>query len=102
MCAAYYNDNNKFTAQLLRNLISAGLIASGDVDERDVRDVCPEDVRGYHQCHWFAGLGGWSLGLRRAECPDNHRVWTASLPCQPFCPGGKGRGFADERHLWPE
>lgn len=29
MCAAYYNENNRFAAQWLRNLISAGLIGSG-------------------------------------------------------------------------
>jgi hypothetical protein len=36
---AYYNENDKFAAAWLRELIKAGHIAQGVVDERDVRDV---------------------------------------------------------------
>lgn len=59
--AAYYNEIDKFAAQWLRNLISKGLIAPGDVDERDIREVKADDVRGYTQCHFFAGIGGGSV-----------------------------------------
>ena len=38
---AYYNENNPFTAAWLRNLIAAGLIADGVVDERSIVDVEP-------------------------------------------------------------
>jgi DNA (cytosine-5)-methyltransferase 1 len=101
MHAAYYNEIDPFAAQWLRNLITAGHIAPGDVDERDIRDVRPDDLRGYTQCHFFAGIGVWSYALRRVGWPDSRPVWTGSCPCQPFSVCGLGGGFDDERHLWP-
>ena len=44
---AYYNEIDPYAAQWLRNLISAGRIAPGDIDERDIRDVHPDDLRRY-------------------------------------------------------
>lgn len=98
---AYYNEIDPYAAQWLRNLIAAGHIAPGDVDERSIIDVQPDDLRGYTQCHWFAGLGGWSLALRLAGWPDDKPVWTGSCPCQPFSVAGNGDGTDDPRHLWP-
>ena len=57
---AYYNEFEPDTAAWLRELIEQGLIADGDVDERSILDVRPEDLKGYTQCHFFAGIGGWS------------------------------------------
>jgi DNA (cytosine-5)-methyltransferase 1 len=98
---AYYNEIDPYAAQWLRNLIAAGLIAPGDVDERSIVDVQPDDVRAYTQCHFFAGIGGWSYALRLAGWADDRPVWTGSCPCQPLSGAGQRKGHADERHLWP-
>lgn len=98
---AYYNENNKYAAEWLRELIKAGLIADGYVDERSITEVKATDLIGFGQCHWFAGISGWSLALRLAGIPDDVPVWTASLPCQPWSGAGKQLGAADDRHLWP-
>lgn len=74
---------------MLRELIEAGLIAPGYVDERSIKDVKADDLEGYTQCHFFAGIGGWSVALRLAGWTDDRPVWTGSCPCQPFSTAGR-------------
>lgn len=127
---AYYNEIDPYAAQWIRNLITFGWLTDGEVDERDIRDVQPEDLRGFDRCHFFAGLGGWEHALELARWSSDRPVWTGSCPCPPFSNAGKGQRcpscgssrnichprktghficldcgcdrHADGRHLWPE
>lgn len=97
----YYNEFDPNAAAWLRELIQDGLIPNGDVDERSITDVTPDDLRPYTQCHFFAGIGGWSLALQLSGWPEDRPVWTGSCPCQPYSVAGKQLGNNDERDLWP-
>ena len=98
---AYYNEFDPKAAAWLRELIKRGLIADGVVDERSILDVVADDLLGFTQCHFFAGIGGWSYALRLAGWQDDWQVWTGSPPCQPFSAAGQQKGQADDRHLAP-
>lgn len=98
----YYNEFDAGAAAWLRQLIDRGLLPPGDVDERDMRDVQPDDLKGYVQHHFFAGIGGWPLALRYAGWPEDRPVVTGSPPCQPWSNVGLKKGKEDERHLAPK
>lgn len=105
MGLAYYNEIDPFAVAWLNELITAGVIADGVVDSRPLQDVDPADLEGFTQCHFFAGIGGWSYALRLAGWPDDREVWTGSCPCQPWSVAnvweGGGKGEDDDRDLWP-
>jgi len=97
----YYNEWDKFAAEWLKQLIKDGLIPDGEVDNRSIVDVEPGELKGFTQCHFFAGIGGWSRALQLAGWSSDRPVWTGSPPCQSFSTAGKQKGKDDERHLWP-
>ena len=97
----YYNEFEPFASKWLKQLIVDGLIPPGDVDDRSIADVKSSDLSGYTQCHFFAGIGGWSRALEIAQWDADRPVWTGSPPCQSFSVAGKQKGKDDERHLWP-
>jgi DNA (cytosine-5)-methyltransferase 1 len=101
MKGAYYNEFDPKAAAWLRELVKRNLIAPGEVDERSIAEIQPSDLNGFVQCHFFAGIGGWSYALRLAGWPDDQPVWTGSCPCQDFSLAGKQAGFEGDRDWWP-
>lgn len=97
----YYNEWDPQAAAWLRELISERLIPRGLVDERSITEVKAEDLEGFTQCHFFAGIGGWPLALQLAGVDHRKPLWTGSPPCQPFSAAGKQLGQFDPRHLAP-
>lgn len=94
---AYYNDNDPFCVEWLKNLVKAGLIPAGEVDGRSIVDVQPEDLAGFRQCHFFAGIGGFALAARMAGWPDDMVLWTGGFPHREF-----GEQKAENDALWSE
>jgi len=98
---AYYNEWEPYAAQWLKNLIAEGHLPDGDVDERSITEVEANEIKGYDQHHFFAGIGGWALAARLAGVSESERIVTGSPPCQPFSNAGQRKGYDDDRHLAP-
>ena len=77
MASVYYNEIDPYCAQWLQNLMDAGAIPRGDIDTRSIEDVTPNDVRGYTQCHFFAGIAGWAYALDLAGWPRDRPAISA-------------------------
>jgi len=95
-----YHDFDEFKCEVVRQAIKAKAITDGEVICGDIKELQPSDVMGFRRFHAFCGGGFWDLALNRAGWGDAE-VWTGSCPCPSFSAAGKGRGFADARHLWP-
>lgn len=98
---ALYNDNDRFCCDWLSNLMDAGHITPGKIDDRSIADFRPQDLKGYDVVHFFAGIGGWDAALQISKAQWRGQLWTGSCPCQPFSTAGKGKAADDQRHLWP-
>ncbi len=105
--STYYNEIDPFARKWLRDLMRAGIIPGGFIDNRPIQEVRADELQraGFTVCHFFAGIGGWAYALRLAGWPDDEPIWTGSCPCQPFSIGNvkpeSQKGFNDPRHLWP-
>jgi DNA (cytosine-5)-methyltransferase 1 len=97
----FYNDNDPFVCEWLKNLIAEGFLPPGTVSARSITEIDPDELREYKQCHFFCGIGGWPLALRIAGWGSNRPVWTGSPPCQSYSQIGTGKGREDARDLWP-
>lgn len=62
----YYNDNSRECAEWLAELVKAGCLPPGDIDDRTIQEVSADAVRGCDRCHFFSpasadGSMRWSL-----------------------------------------
>lgn len=95
----YYNEFDPYAAQWLRNLIAAGHLPEGDVDERSILEVSADDLKDYDECHFFAGIGGWPLALRWAGWgTPSTRDWkdTPGMSMTGTNPDGSTRARLDQ------
>jgi DNA (cytosine-5)-methyltransferase 1 len=97
---AFYNEIDRYCCDWLSNLMDAGHITPGKIDDRPIEDLSPDDIPDVERAHFFAGIGGWDYALNLANWGERF-VWTGSCPCQPFSAAGAGKAANDERHLWP-
>lgn len=100
----YYNEIDPYCCKVLRARIADGSLPDGYVDERDIREVKPADLAGYTQCHFFAGIGGFPLGLKWAGADSIDGLWTGGFPCQDISTANhRGRGLDGAKSgLWAE
>ena len=66
----YFNDFDEGSVAWLAELMKQGHIPPGEIDRRSILDVCVSDLRGFRQCHFFAGIGGFSSLSQSADEVD--------------------------------
>jgi DNA (cytosine-5)-methyltransferase 1 len=102
---SYYNEIDEKCCAVLQRHIDAGDLPKGFVDQRSIEEVQPEDLDGYDECHFFAGIGGFPSGFYRSglDLPVGVRLWTGGFPCQDLSVAGQRAGLAGSRSsLWFE
>lgn len=82
----YYNEFDPKAAAWIRELIAASHIPPGEVDTRSITEIKPDELRGFTQCHFFAGIAGWPLALALAEVDPARPLW-AGFPLVAGQPG---------------
>jgi DNA (cytosine-5)-methyltransferase 1 len=104
MTKILYTDLDPFACAVVRQRVRHGALAYGDVLEKDIRHVRPDDVVRYQQVHLFCGIAGIPLGLQRAGVPDDFPIWSGGFPCQDLSVAGKGAGISKGTRsgLWRE
>ena len=75
-----YNEIEPHAAAWLSNLIAMGELPDGVVDERSIVDVRGDDLAGFDECHFFAGIGVWARAVREAETPPDIALRGRSSP----------------------
>lgn len=88
----YHNEIDKSCVSVLSKHFP-----SSTVDDRSIADVKPSDLASFTQCHFFAGIGGFSAGFERAGVDPNLNIWTGGFPCQDLSIAGKRAGLSGER-----
>ena len=61
MPKAYYNDNDPKVAQWLRQLVAAGELPEGDVDERSIKEIQPANRTAIYTNTEMPALRLWLL-----------------------------------------
>lgn len=87
---------------MIKRAVRLGLLPDGEFDTRSITDVTADELKGFRQWHFFAGIGGWPRAVRLAGYEAQPGLMTGSCPCQPFSNLGKRKGKDDARNLWPE
>lgn len=65
--SVYYNEFDPFAAAWLRNLIAAGHLPAGDVDERSIVDVSGDDLSASNRVGLLRGSGNAIVPQAAAE-----------------------------------
>jgi hypothetical protein len=82
--SVYYNEIDRNAAAWLRELIKHGHIAHGVVDERSISDVKPNELVGFTQCHFFAGIGGMEPRPAKGRMARRSASMDGILPMPTF------------------
>ncbi len=82
--ASYYNECEPYAVEWLHNLIMAGLIPPGEVDERSIEEVAPNDLQKFTQAHGVPARVGKLRAAGNAIAPQVAAAFMkAYMKCRP-------------------